>query len=216
MARIIGGIPTQTLNQLDLQQPTQFDFNNLAAMDDAGLEENFYENFAPVATPGFNLPFAKQIGSGILSLVTGNPLVNLFASGLGALGNRFNLPGVVGGADLRGDTGLDTFRRSTSFADFFQRRRDQQAREEAAARGLAKQQNQALQAMTSNQAYSGNPNVNQGGNEGRGGHAGGQAAADAAASQAADDRAAGAGGYFMGGRVPYIMGGLVDLVDIYD
>ena len=78
MARIIGGIPTQTLNQLDLQQPTQFDFNNLAAMDDAGLEEDFYENFAPVATPGFNLPFAKQIGSGILSLVTGNPLVNLF------------------------------------------------------------------------------------------------------------------------------------------
>jgi len=211
MARIVRP-PKQPL---ELIQPEYTNFNNLAAMDDAGLEENFYENFAPVATPGFNLPFAKQIGSGILSLVTGNPLVNLFASGLGALGNRFNLPGVVGGADLRGDTGLDTFRRSTSFADFFQRRRDQQAREEAAARGLAKQQNQALQAMTSNQAYSGNPNVNQGGNGG-GGHAGGQAAADAAASQAADDRAAGAGGYFMGGRVPYIMGGLVDLVDIYD
>ena len=210
MARIVRP-PKQPL---ELIQPEYTNFNNLAAMDDAGLEENFYENFAPVATPGFNLPFAKQIGSGILSLVTGNPLVNLFASGLGALGNRFNLPGVVGGADLRGDTGLDTFRRSTSFADFFQRRRDQQAREEAAARGLAKQQNQALQAMTSNQAYSGNPNVNQGGNGG--GHAGGQAAADAAASQAADDRAAGAGGYFMGGRVPYIMGGLVDLVDIYD
>ena len=49
-----------------------------------------------------------------------------------------------------------------------------------------------------------------------GGHAGGSAASDAAASQAADDAAAGAGGYFMGGRVPYMMGGLTDLVDIYD
>jgi|TARA_Y100000004_G_scaffold84836_1_gene95225 hypothetical protein len=215
MARIVQPLP---LNIYDQQQPIQLNYNDpnfVGAIDDAGLEEEPYENFASVANPGFNFPYAKQIGSGILGLITGNPLVGLAARGLGYLGDKFSLPGVVGGADLRGDTGLDTFRRSTSFADFFQRRRDQQAREEAAARGLAKQQNQALQTMTSNQAYSGNPNVNQGGNGG-GGHAGGQAAADAAASQAADDRAAGAGGYFMGGRVPYIMGGLVDLVDIYD
>jgi hypothetical protein len=211
MARIVQ---PQPLDIYDQQQPTQINYNDpnfVGAIDDAGLEEEPYENFASVANPGFNFPFAKQIGSGLLSLITGNPLVGLAARGLGAFGDRFNLPGVVGGADLRGDTGLDTFRRSTSFADFFQRRRDQEAREEAAARGLAKQRQAALQSMTSNQTYGGN----QGGNGG-GGHAGGQAAADAAASQAADDAAAGAGGYFMGGRVPYIMGGLVDLVDIYD
>ena len=58
MARIVRP-PKQPL---ELIQPEYTNFNNLAAMDDAGLEENFYENFAPVATPGFNLPFAKQIG----------------------------------------------------------------------------------------------------------------------------------------------------------
>ena len=57
------------------------------------------------------------------------------------------MPGTVGGQDLRGDTGLDTFRRSTSLADFVQRRRDQKAREEAAARGIAKQRRAALQSM---------------------------------------------------------------------
>jgi hypothetical protein len=205
MKQLQGMIPTGIMTQIDQGEFT----------DDAGYEEDYYEDFPQKFKPGLNIDFAKQLGASALGLISGNPVIGLIARGLGALGDRFNLPGVVGGADLRGDTGLDTFRRSTSFADFFQRRRDQQAREEAAARGLAKQQNQALQAMTSNQAYSGNPNVNQGGNGG-GGHAGGQAAADAAASQAADDRAAGAGGYFMGGRVPYIMGGLVDLVDIYD
>ena len=121
--------------------------NYLAAIDDAGLEEDSYENFAQIANPGFNLPYAAQIGSGLVSIFNKNPMVNLFAKGIGYLADRTRLPGVVGGADLRGDTGLDTFRRSTSFADFFQRRRDQKAREDAAARGLAKQQNQALQAM---------------------------------------------------------------------
>ena len=178
--------------------------NYLAAIDDAGLEEDSYENFAQIANPGFNLPYAAQIGSGLVSIFNKNPMVNLFAKGIGYLADRTRLPGVVGGADLRGDTGLDTFRRSTSFADFFQRRRDQKAREDAAARGLAKQQNQALQAMTSNQAYSGNPNVNQGGNGS--GHAGGQAAADAAASQAASDRDAGAGGYRYGGLASLFYG----------
>ena len=89
-----------------------------------------------------------------------------------------------------------------------QRQRDKKAREEAAKRGAAKQAAQDLDYEFD--AYTGN----QGGDSG--GHAGGQAAADAAASQAADDAAAGAGGYFMGGRVPYITGGIVDLVDIYD
>tara|TARA_Y100001938_G_C7885272_1_gene327047 strand:+ start:43 stop:666 length:624 start_codon:yes stop_codon:yes gene_type:complete len=207
MARIVG---PQTLNVND-QPPAQIDYNNpnfIGAIDDAGLEEDSYENFAPVATPGFNFPFAKQLGISALGFLTGNPLVSLFARGLGALGDRMSLPGVRGGVDLRGDTGFDTFRRSTSFADFFQRQRDKKAREEAAKRGAAKQAAQQLDYEFD--AYTGN----QGGDSG--GHAGGQAAADAAASQAADDAAAGAGGYFMGGRVPYITGGIVDLVDIYD
>ena len=174
--------------------------NYLAAIDDAGLEEDSYENFAQIANPGFNLPYAAQIGSGLVSIFNKNPMVNLFAKGIGYLADRTRLPGVVGGADLRGDTGLDTFRRSTSFADFFQRRRDQKAREDAAARGLAKQQNQALQAMTSNQAYGGN----QGGNGG--GHAGGAAAAAGAAAQASDDAAAGAGGYRYGGLASLFYG----------
>ena len=200
MARIVR---PQPLDIYDQQQPTQINYNDpnfVGAIDDAGLEEEPYENFASVANPGFNFPFAKQIGSGLLSLITGNPLVGLAARGLGAFGDRFNLPGVVGGADLRGDTGLGTFRRSTSLADFFQRRRDQEAREDAAARGLAKQQNQALQAMTSNQTYGGN----QGGNGG--GHAGGAAAAAGAAAQASDDAAAGAGGYRYGGLASLFYG----------
>jgi len=210
MARIVDQQPLDIYEQ---QQPVQLNYNDpsfVGAIDDAGLEEEPYENFASVANPGFNFPFAKQIGSGLLSLATGNPLVGLAARGLGAFGDRFNLPGVVGGSDLRGDTGFDTFRRSTSFADFFQRVRDKKAREEAAKIGELKQKAKELDYEFD--AYTGG---NPGGNGG-GGHAGGQAAADAAASQAADDAAAGAGGYFMGGRVPYITGGLVDLVDIYD
>ena len=77
----------------------------------------------------------------------------------------------------------------TSIADrfgFTQAGRDRIAREEAAARGAAKQRAQNLDYEYD--AY-------MGGNNNGGGHAGGQAAADAAASQAADDRAAGAGGY---------------------
>ena len=57
--------------------------------------------------------------------------------GLGGLGGR--LTGIRGGVDLRGDTTFDTFRRSTSFADFFQRQRDKKAREAAARRGELKQ-----------------------------------------------------------------------------
>ena len=145
------GVPRQ--DQIDQNQFT----------DDAGREEEYYEDFPQKFNPGFNMDFAKQLGSGILGLATNNPLAGLVAKGLGYLGDKFSLPGVVGGADLRGDTGLDTFRRSTSLQDFFQRRRDQNAREEAAARGLAKQRNQALQAMTSNQAYGGNQGGNGGG-----------------------------------------------------
>ena len=135
----------------------------LLSLDNAGLPESDYEEFTEVAKPGFNMDFAKQLGSTALGVITGNPFIGLLARGLGALAGKGSLTGIRGGVDLRGDTGFDTFRRSTSFADFFQRRRDQEAREDAAARGLAKQQNQALQAMTSNQAYGGNQGGNGGG-----------------------------------------------------
>jgi hypothetical protein len=116
-------------------------------IDDAGLISSDYEDFAPVAKPGLNLDFARQLGSTALGLLTGNPLVGLITRGLGALGERTGLTGVVGGQNLRGDTGFDTFRRSTSLADFFQRQRDKKAAEEARARGTAKQRTKALEAM---------------------------------------------------------------------
>ena len=111
----------------------------LLSLDDAGLTIDPYETFAQKAKPGFNLPFAKQLGSTALSIITGNPFIGLLARGLGALAGRGGLTGVKGGADLRGDTGFDTFRRSTSLKDFFQRRRDKKAREEAARRGELKE-----------------------------------------------------------------------------
>jgi len=127
-ARIDAAKNRETLNKAGLM-----------ALDDAGLITEPYETFAEKAKPGLNIDFAKQLGASALGLITGNPFIGLLARGIGALGNRFSLPGVKGGADLRGDTGLDTFRRSTSLADFFQRRRDKKARQDAAARGAAKQ-----------------------------------------------------------------------------
>ena len=179
-------------------------YNNLNPpfMDNAGLEEDSYENFAQIANPGFNLPYARQIGSGLASLFTKNPMVGLITRGIGYLGDRTRLPGVVGGADLRGDTGFDTFRRSTSFADFFQRKRDQDAREAAATRGADKQRAQDLRDFHTN--YQGFFSGNQGGNGG--GHAGGAAAAAGAAAQASDDAAAGAGGYRYGGLASLFYG----------
>ena len=112
--------------------------------DDAGLDEEYYEDFAEVAKPGFNLGFAKQLGSGLLGLITGNPLAGLIARGIGALGDRFGRPGIRGGMNLRGDSTFDTFGRSTSFADFAQRMRDKRAIENAAAIGAAKQKAKEL------------------------------------------------------------------------
>ena len=106
--------------------------------DDAGLDEEYYEDFAEVAKPGFNLGFAKQLGSGLLSLVTKNPFATFIGKGITALGDRFGRPGIRGGIGLRGDSTFDTFARSTSFADFAQRMRDKRARETAAMRGSVK------------------------------------------------------------------------------
>jgi hypothetical protein len=109
----------------------------IMAIDDAGLTISPYEEFAEVAKPGFNLGFAKQLGkqalTGILSAF--NPVAGLIARGLSGLPGRV---GVQGGVALRGDTNLDTFGRSTSFADFAQRMRDKRARETAAMRGSVK------------------------------------------------------------------------------
>ena len=121
-------------------QPQNLNNKGLVSfMDNAGLPESDYEEFTEVAKPGFNMDFAKQLGSTALGVITGNPFIGLLARGLGALAGKGSLTGIRGGVDLRGDTGFDTFRRSTSFADFFQRQRDKKAREEAARIGAAKQ-----------------------------------------------------------------------------
>jgi hypothetical protein len=127
------------VTQEELRSIDRTGIMNNSMIDDAGLILSDYEDFEPVAKPGLNLDFARQLGSTALGLLTGNPLVGLIAKGLGALGERTGLTGVVGGQNLRGDTGFDTFRRSTSLADFFQRQRDKKAAEEAARRGSIKE-----------------------------------------------------------------------------
>jgi len=107
-------------------------------MDNAGLPESDYEEFTEVAKPGFNMDFAKQLGSTALGVITGNPFVGLIARGLGSLAGTGRV-GITGGIDLRGDTTFDTFGRSTSIADFMQRQRDKKAREAAARRGEVKE-----------------------------------------------------------------------------
>jgi len=107
-------------------------------MDNAGLPESDYEEFTEVAKPGFNMDFAKQLGSTALGVITGNPFVGLIARGLGSLAGTGRV-GITGGMNLRGDTSFDTFRRSTSLADFFQRQRDKKAVEAAQRRGEVKE-----------------------------------------------------------------------------
>ena len=83
--------------------------------------------------------------------------------GLGGLGG--GLTGIRGGVDLRGDTGFDTFRRSTSFANFLQRQRDKRARETAAMRGSVKD----LQSRIDRGDFGG-PSDGGGGFSGEGGY----------------------------------------------
>ena len=128
----------------------------LLSLDDAGIDmAPTIDEFSNKAKPGLNIDFAKQLGSSALGLLTGNPFVGLLARGIGALGDRFKLPGEVGGVDLRGDTGFDTFRRSTSLADFLQRRRDKKAREEARRIGADKQRMNAFRAFRDSQPSGG-------------------------------------------------------------
>ena len=132
--------PELSLEELqEIQNRNALDKAGLMALDDAGLDMGpIVDEFSQKAKPGLNIDFAKQLGSSALGLITGNPFIGLLARGIGALGDRFSLPGVRGGVDLRGDTTFDTFRRSTSIANFLQRQRDKSAREEAAMRGSVK------------------------------------------------------------------------------
>ena len=132
--------PELSLEDLqERQNRNALDKAGLMALDDAGLDMGpIVDEFSQKAKPGLNIDFAKQLGSSALGLITGNPFIGLLARGIGALGDRFSLPGVRGGVDLRGDTTFDTFRRSTSIANFLQRQRDKRAREEAAMRGSVK------------------------------------------------------------------------------
>ena len=132
--------PELSLEELqEIQNRNALDKAGLMALDDAGLDMGpIVDEFSQKAKPGLNIDFAKQLGSSALGLITGNPFIGLLARGIGALGDRLNLPGVRGGVDLRGDTTFDTFRRSTSIANFLQRQRDKRAREEAAMRGSVK------------------------------------------------------------------------------
>ena len=137
----------------------------LMSLDDAGLTTEDYETFAEKAKPGFNKQFAKQLGYSALGLITRNPLIQLITRGLGSLAGRGGLTGVRGGADLRGDTTFNTFRRSTSLADFMQRQRDKKAREAAARRGEVKE----LQSRIDRGDFGG-PSGGGGGFSGHGGY----------------------------------------------
>ena len=142
----------------------------LMALDDAGLVTPAYEDFAQVARPGLNLGFAKQLGK---RLGTGILTALSLPAGLAAkvLSGMPGRVGVQGGVALRGDTNLDTFGRSTSFADFAQRMRDKRAREAAATRGSVKD----LQSRIDRGDFGGNNNAGKDTSGASGGAPGGGA-----------------------------------------
>jgi hypothetical protein len=123
--------------------------------DDAGLDMSpfLYDDFQPRARSGFNLPFIKQLGLAGLTAAKKISPVQFIGKALSGLGSF----------RPSRSSKLGLFGRSETLADFFQAMRDQKAREDAAARGLEKQRNQAMQAMRSNQAMRGGEGGNQGG-----------------------------------------------------
>ena len=117
--------------------------------------------------------FMKKSGiGGLLGLITGNPLFGLIGKGIGALANRAG-------------PSFGDFRSSNTLAEFAQKMRDRKARDNAAARGLAKQQEiarqTAIKAMTTNQAYGGG-----GGGGGIGSSVGGSASPGSAGPGGSD------------------------------
>jgi hypothetical protein len=123
--------------------------------DDAGLDMSpfLYDDFQQRARPGFNVPFAKELGLAGLTAAKKLPPVQFIGKILSGLGSF----------RPSRSSKLGLFGRSETLADFFQAMRDQKAREDAAARGLEKQRSQAMQAMRSNQAMRGGEGGNQGG-----------------------------------------------------
>ena len=109
---------------------------------------------------GFAQNIIGQPGiSSLIGLI--NPLAGLVSRGLGYLGRNLN-PSFVGPKGARpygSESNFGIFGRSNTLADFFQNMRDKKARDEAAARGAAKQQEiarqTAFQAMRSDDAYGG-------------------------------------------------------------
>ena len=109
--------------------------------------------------------FMQKSGiGGLLGLITGNPLIGLIGKGIGALANR------AGPA-------LNDFRSASTGAQFFQNLRDRRAREDAAARGAAKQAAAARVESFRNfdRGYGGGRDSGGTGSAGRGGASPGSA-----------------------------------------
>jgi hypothetical protein len=114
------------------QAPTQnFEFLSSAYEDEN--EDDEQVDYLPgqssfkdkISNIGSSFMQKSGIG-GLLGLITGNPILGLIGKGIGALANR------AGPA-------LNDFKSASTGAQFFQNLRDRRAREDAAARGAAKQ-----------------------------------------------------------------------------
>jgi len=109
--------------------------------------------------------FMQKSGiGGLLGLITGNPILGLIGKGIGALANR------AGPA-------LNDFKSASTGAQFFQNLRDRRAREDAAARGAAKQAAAARVESFRNfdRGYGGGRDSGGTGSAGRGGASPGSA-----------------------------------------
>lgn len=127
--------------------------------DDAGLEEESYEEFPETGTvrSGLRSLFDNIKNSKVANLALSaiNPIFGV-ASGIASIFNR---------------PGFQDFRRSDTLADFFQARRDRKAREEAAKRGADKQRINDLRNFNQNfkSYFSGDGGGNTGGGNKGGG-----------------------------------------------
>ena len=101
---------------------------------------------------------------GLLGLITGNPILGLIGKGIGALANRAG-------------PSLNDFKSASTGAQFFQNLRDRRAREDAAARGAAKQAAAARVESFRNfdRGYGGGRDSGGTGSAGRGGASPGSA-----------------------------------------
>ena len=134
--RNVGGIDTLPAIQKDFRDYSFQDFYNYNTRDEYDPEKNDYDQVQKIQGP-------EKKGIAKLMEVLGNiptPL-NLLRKAFEGVG-----PGFIGpkGSRAYGDESLfSTFGRSRTGAEFFQNMRDRKARQEAAARGAAKQADQA-------------------------------------------------------------------------